>query len=116
MKTNPWIDPRVETVRVANARDYMLRHGWSPQPFPRSQVSLFAGPLDDSGVPIELVVPTTENSSDYAQRLIELITSLARIEDRSTSAVLDEMLQQSAIPSLPLPNGANRGATAPPID
>ncbi len=113
MNLSPWIDPRVEKVRAANARAYMLRHGWNQRPFPRPELLLFAGPLADDGEPIELAVPATEGPSDYVQRIIELITSLAVLEDRPAVTVLDEMLQETSSSPVPLPNGVGRGAKTP---
>jgi hypothetical protein len=116
MKADPWTDPRVEKVRASEAREYMLRNGWSLRPFPQARMLVFAGPLDDTGNAIELVAPAAENASDYVQRIIELITSLAAIENRHAVAVLDEMLQQTSMPPVPLPNGSNQGARTPPSE
>ncbi len=113
MIINPWIDPRVDSVRAVDAQSYMLRHGWTPRPFPRPEVLIFQGPLADDGELIELVVPAEEGASDYGQCIISLITSLATLEDRPAVAVLDEMLGQAALPPVPLPNGVGRGATTP---
>jgi hypothetical protein len=102
VNVNPWIDRRVISVRPADAQAYMLRHGWKPRAFPRPQILLFQGPLADDGEPIELVVPAQEGTSDYSQCIIELITSLAVLEDREASAVLEEMLQEAGNTPVPL--------------
>jgi len=41
-------------------------------------------------------LPSAEHYADYRQRLIELITALAVIEDRSAQAVLDDILRKPA--------------------
>ncbi len=64
----------------------------SRNPFPRPQVLLVEGPCDDSGKTIVQMVPASEELADYRQRLIELVTALAVIEDHSAPAVLDDML------------------------
>jgi hypothetical protein len=107
MKFSPWIDPRVQQVRVADMRSYLLDHGWKPKPSPRPQIDLFEGPLDDDGKPIVLLVPATKKGRDYFQRIIELISSLAVIEDRYAVDVLNDILGQSAVA-----NGVGHASTA----
>ena len=91
---NPWIDPRVQAVRAADAQAYLRRHGWKPKPFPRPQVLLFEGPPADDGEPIAQVVPASEGGIDYLQCIINLITNLALLEDRYAVEVLNDMLRQ----------------------
>jgi hypothetical protein len=115
MKFSPWIDPRVEQVHVPAARSYLLSHGWKLKASPRPQVLLFEGPLDDDGEPIVLLLPATERTakergSDYYQRIIELITSLASIEDRYAVDVLNDILRQPA-DGQPIVNGPGRART-----
>ena len=102
---NPWIDPRVQAVRAADAQAYLRRHGWKPKPFPRPQVLLFEGPPADDGEPIVQMVPASEGGSDYLQCIINLITSLALLEDRYAVEVLNDMLQQNPQESAPAPAG-----------
>ena len=90
--TNPWIDRRIEFVRAESAKNYLYRHGWKCTPFPQPQVLRFEGPLADSGNPIVRFVPVLEEADDYVQRIYELITSVAIIEDRTAVEVLNEML------------------------
>jgi hypothetical protein len=102
--TNPWIDPRVQSVRVTDAQAYLLRHGWKPKSFARPQVLLFEGPPADDGEPITQIVPTFERGSDYLQCIIDLITNLALLEDRPAAEVLNDMLQQAPPSQPPLPS------------
>jgi hypothetical protein len=110
--TNPWIDPRVQFVQSKDAQAYLLRHGWKPVPFPRTDTLMFAGPLADSGKPITQIVPISEDSDAYVQRIIELITALAILEDRTAVAVLDDILQQAAVNGPPASDG-NDASQAP---
>jgi hypothetical protein len=73
---NPWIDRRVAQVRSAAARDYLLRHGWEPLDTPDTAIKLYAGPVADG----------------YAHGIVQLITNLAILEDRTAVEVLEEML------------------------
>lgn len=92
---NPWIDPRVEKVRAADAEAYLLQRGWTRVPFPREEVHLFAGPTANGGEPITQPVPMNEQAGDYLQGVISLITNLAILEERTASAVLEDMLTRS---------------------
>lgn len=98
-----WIDPRIENVTVAEMRAYLLQRGWKQRPYPRPELLVFQGPADDSGEPILQVLPSTENLADYRPRLVELISSLAAVENRSATQVLDDVLQGAA------ENGKARG-------
>ncbi|MBY0527448.1 MAG: hypothetical protein K2R98_28890 [Gemmataceae bacterium] len=89
-----WIDPRVRQVKVADVQKYLLSHGWVRQPYPKPELLVFAGPKDDYGKPIIQSLPAAENYLDYQQRLIELITAIAVIEDRMAPAVLDDILRE----------------------
>jgi hypothetical protein len=105
---NPWIDQRVVKVRAAAARDYLLRHGWEPLDTADTTIKLFAGPVADSGRRITQPVPLLEHATDYVQRVIELITNLAILEDRPADDVLEEMLGVTT----PSGNGGPNGQPA----
>jgi hypothetical protein len=107
---SPWIDPRVNEVRPEQARAYMLAHGWEPKPFPRPEVVLFEGPLDDDGRPIRLFVPSERKGTDYLECIARLITTLAILEDRLAVDVLIDMLAPANGP--PPADGADRGRDA----
>jgi hypothetical protein len=89
---NPWIDRRVAQVRSAAARDYLLRHGWEPLDTPDTAIKLYAGPVADSGRRITQPVPLVEDADGYANGVVQLITNLAILEDRTAVEVLEEML------------------------
>lgn len=90
-----WVDPRVQKVKVADLQRYLLKHGWKEQK-PDPDLLVFEGPRDDYGKPIIQVLPAGEHYADFRQRVIELITALAVIEDRSAQAVLDDILRRPA--------------------
>ena len=94
MNIHRWIDPRVGSVRVSQMCSYLLGRCWHLKAGPASDLLVFEGPPDDDGEPIIQVLPASERYSDYRQRLIELITSLSVIEDRSPLEVLNDILRQ----------------------
>jgi hypothetical protein len=107
---DPWIDARVSDVQPEQARTYVLTHGWVQKPFPRREMWLFEGPLDDEGQPIRLFVPSERNGSDYPECIARLVTALAVIEDRYAVAVLNDMLAPANGP--PPGDGADRSQNA----
>jgi len=102
-----WVDPRIRSVRVADVKDYLLRHRWRLKLYPRPELLVFEGPLDDDGKPIVQVLPSSETYADYNQRLLELVTALAIIEDRHAVDVLNDILGQPAAA-----NGVGRAGAA----
>lgn len=78
-----WLDPRLEAVRIAHVQAYMVAHGWQSLPYPRPELLVFQGVNDDAGQ------PASERMADYQARLVELITALATIENRTAAAILD---------------------------
>ncbi|HYT88291.1 MAG TPA: hypothetical protein VEL76_06195 [Gemmataceae bacterium] len=89
----PWIDPRVKLVKVPDVETYLRRRGWEPVASPRPQMLLFKGPTGDDGEPIVQALPAAEVGSDYTQRIIEVLTNLAVVEDRYAVEILNEILE-----------------------
>jgi hypothetical protein len=100
-----WVDPRVTKVRVADVGAYLRRRGWTEQPAPRPQQVAFAGPGETVGERSIVYVPSSEQFADYPQRILEVVTELAEIEDRYAVEVLDDILCQAGAEQ---PNGATR--------
>lgn len=92
---NPWIDPRVLLVKSADARAYLLKHGWKLLSSESNPMLHFEGPPGDGCRP-SVWVPMREQAGDYPQRIIELISDLAQVEDRYAVEVLNDILGQSA--------------------
>jgi hypothetical protein len=99
MKNLGWVDPRVEQVRAADVRSYMLRHGWKLRPHKRPEALVFGGVLDDDGKEIIQVIAASEQAPDYLLRVVQLIDSLSVFEDRPCVAILNDILAQNAAPS-----------------
>jgi hypothetical protein len=109
MSASSWIDPRIDRVRVADVQAYLEDRGWRLQPFPRPELLVFGGPLDDDGEPILQVLPSSESLRDYRMRLEDLIGALGIIEERPASDVLTDILAARATNGAPRqfpPDGA----------
>ena len=115
MNMQRWVDPRIQSVRVADVRQYLRDHGWNPKPYPRPELLVFEGPLDDESEPIIQIIPASEKSIDYRLRCVDLITSLSVLEDRHPVEVLQDILRQHALEPVEAgseSNGAGAAATS----
>jgi hypothetical protein len=100
-----WLDPRLETLRVAEVQAYLLRRGWKPVPPDRPHTLVFQEPPgEEEGEPLYQFVPDVETRPDYARQMVELITLLAFFEDRHPVQILEDILGEAARGQ---PNGAN---------
>jgi hypothetical protein len=105
---DPWIDPRHTQVTAAQAESYLQRHGWRRVDYPGPEVHVFEGPTADSGRRIRQYVPQLERADDFHQVMLEVITGIARLEDRYAVDVLNEMLGVTT----PSANGTTNGKVA----
>jgi hypothetical protein len=90
---NPWrwVDPRVQSVRVADLKKYLLGRGWKRRRSANPNFMIFEEPAGH-GEPITQAVPASEDFADYLQRITETITTLSEIEDRHPVELLDVIL------------------------
>jgi hypothetical protein len=93
---NPWIDPRILQVRSSAAQAYLRQHGWNllGPAEDNPDLLLFDGPGEGDANPIALVPRSTDQGPDL-QRLIDLLTELARFEGRYAGDVLTDILRES---------------------
>jgi hypothetical protein len=105
-----WIDSRLEAVRIPQVQAYLFARGWQSLPYPRSELLVFQGASDDAGQPIVQILPASETMPDYRPRLVELITALAAIEDRTAAAILEDLLGNP----IAAVNGAGSGQASAP--
>jgi hypothetical protein len=89
-----WVDPRVMRVRVADVRAYLQHRGWAERPGPRPQQLVFEEPAGNPNGPAIVSLPSSEQFADYPQRILEVVTELAEMEDRYAVDVLDDILKQ----------------------
>jgi hypothetical protein len=116
MSSWAWVDPRVQQVKAAGVRSYLLERGWKLQTYPRPELLVFEGPLDDDGEEIIQVVPSSERMSDFRRRVEELIGALSVLEGRPAVAILEDMLRLSAQDAAGPSDGQNgaQGAVGKP--
>jgi hypothetical protein len=105
---DPWIDPRYTQLTPAQAEAYLQRHGWRRVDYPQPEVHVYEGPTADGGRAIRQYVPQHERADDFHRVMLDVITSVARLEDRYAVQVLDEMLGVTT----PSANGAANGKVA----
>jgi hypothetical protein len=101
---NPRIDPRVSRVRPAGAEAYLLRRGWVLSDT-TANFQEFEHPKGEDGPLVR--VPLREQGRDYAQRITELITDVALVENRYAVEVLDEMLGGVAVNGAASPSASD---------
>jgi hypothetical protein len=93
---NPWrwVDPRVQSVRLAAVRAYLVHRGWALKPNPNPNLLHFERPSEENGKAVFYMVPASDHFSDFAQSIINLITTLSELEDRHPVEILNDILQQ----------------------
>ena len=92
---------------MADVQAYLRGRSRVPRPASRPQQLAFEGPPGTPEGPAVLYLPSSEQFADYPQRILEVITELAEIEDRYAVDVLNEILRE---PGQDQPNGAAREA------
>ncbi len=106
-----WIDPRVWTLPLDAVISYLLDKEWRELPTDRDGFRIFEEPQasESEGGPFCQFVPDSEAGDDYAERMFELITGLAEVENRQAVAVIEDILAVTVRPS---GNGASGDHTA----
>ena len=104
-----WVDPRVEQVRLADLRAYLLARGWKLKSFPRPQVLLFEEPTVEGEEPVVQLLPASDQGRDFRRSVIETITALSALEDRHPVQILTEVLRHAGDERQANPNGPGRG-------
>jgi hypothetical protein len=101
-----WLDPRLDSIRVADVAAYLRRQGWKQvTPPDRPDTLVFQEPAGSEEEPLYQFVPDSEALPDYRRRMVELITLLAFYEDRYAPELIDDILGQRTDGE---PNGAVR--------
>jgi hypothetical protein len=115
-----WVDPRVRLVQGAAVERYLQGHGWRKKPHAYPDRLAYEGPFtDDFGDPVVLLF-STEESEDFRQGIVRLITTLSVLEDRHPVEILNDLLHQDGSPASSPADGAAAGrsataATSPPV-
>ena len=95
---NPWrwVDPRVDTVRLADLRAYFLQKGWKLKPNPNKNLLRFEEPTVGRGRRFYQMIPSSDQFSDFRRDVTDLITTLSELEDRHPVEVLNDILRCGA--------------------
>ncbi len=110
---NPWrwLDPRIDSLQVADLRAYLQSRGWQLTPNPSPHLLRFEAPANGPGRPPFQMVPSSEHFADYHQRIAELVTALSELEGRHPVAVLEDVLHAGR--SKALENGGSQAEGGP---
>ena len=87
---NPWIDPRVEQLRMVQIENYLRRHGWKEVKSKVTRLRTFRD-AQLNGV----FLPDVDDD-EFLRYAIDAVACLARAEDRYAGDVLTDVLSQSA--------------------
>jgi hypothetical protein len=92
---DPWIDPRIAQLRPAEAKAYLVGRGWkSLGPASNPILEMFDRPGDREDTP-SVLLPLKTDQGPMLQRMVDLVSELARFEDRWAVDVLIDMMQPS---------------------
>ncbi len=91
---NPWrwVDPRIQEVRVADVEAFFVRRGWRLMPNPNGELLRFEHPSEGNGAAFFQMVPASEETADFRQRITELVTTLSELEECHPVQVLEDIL------------------------
>lgn len=74
---------------------YLLANGWTRKPYPRQQLLVFEGPLDDHGSPIVETLPASREAADFLDRARDLVDALSAINRMPRGLVVHEILESA---------------------
>jgi hypothetical protein len=85
---NPWIDPRVEYLRMVQIENYLRRHEWKESNLKATPMRAFRD-AQLNGV----FLPDVDDD-EFLRYAIDAVACLARAEDRYAGDVLTDLLSQ----------------------
>ncbi len=103
---NPWVDPRVLTVRPADTEAYLRKHGWQEVESGSPHWKRFLSPL--GGDREAVLVPVRVDDDSLMNLLVECLGKVAAWEGRYAGELLNELLSPPATPT----NGTPRSDPA----
>lgn len=81
--------PLIDLVR------YLKDLGWNQAEHPNEKIYLFQGPNNDNGIPLEIVIPRSDNFKDYNLRLNDTLKVLSIVEKKGIATLLNEIILMS---------------------
>jgi hypothetical protein len=105
---NPWrwVDPRVDTVRLADLQAYLHHKGWTHKPNPNPNYLRYEEPRVGRGRPFSYFILSSDQFSDFSSSVVYMITTFSEMEDRHPLEVLNDILRCGA--EAPRENGVTR--------
>jgi tetratricopeptide (TPR) repeat protein len=89
--------PEIRNLQLEKIVVYLLRNGWRKLSHPNSSLTVFEGFADDSGNPIQLVLPTSLEFWDSLMLIAKAINLLAAIEECQPRSILEKIDLQDNI-------------------
>ena len=105
-KFDPWIDPRVEQLRMVQIENYLQRRGWAKSTL--REITPMRAFRDAEGQGVFL--PGVDDD-EFLRFAIDAVACLARAENRYAGDVLTELLSQSTADASAKPTLATSAAT-----
>lgn len=84
-------DVFLKNLSLQKLIDYLESIGWKKADHPNTRILLFHGPLDDEGMPLELVLPRSMAYVDALLRLSEVINTLAVLQGKPPRSIINEI-------------------------
>jgi hypothetical protein len=106
-----WEELGVERPAPEQVRRYLVSHGWRERPY-GPELFVFERSFEGADEPVVQILPSSQEMPAYPQRLLELLQTLSRLEDRLIRHILADVLAHeangpppSAVPGEAAPNG-----------
>ncbi len=81
----------LKKLDIEKFTSYLENHGWKRVSHPNKNIRLFQGPNDDTGSPLELILPINLTLKDSFLRLSETINSLSVVNDESPNLIIQQI-------------------------
>ena len=81
----------VRGISLYDLKSFLRKKGWQEISTPNRNLSVFRGPIGDSGSPLEVFLPRSENFEDFTNRIyyvFSLLSNLYEIEPANFSSIL----------------------------
>jgi hypothetical protein len=79
----------IKGILLYDLKSFLRSKGWREAPHPNRKLSVFHGPKNDSGVPLELLLPSSENFEDLPKRIYDVFSLLSNLYEVEPSKLSD---------------------------
>ncbi len=87
---------QIHTLKITDFVTYLYQNGWQTVTHPNPRLLVFQGAADDTGNPIQLVLPSQNTFEDSDRLLIKAVNLLAAIKDKSPHEIINLLTQTAA--------------------